>query len=108
KHGVSMAYLKKVNGISKRRRIRAGQTIVVPLQDGVKPYLPDLPAPKIRRVRYKKKYKKKLKRPDTRTSAPAQRKTWIVRKPAETTRVQVAILSTPRRNSLILPQHPAE
>lgn len=112
KHGVSMAYLKKMNGISKRRRVRAGQTIVVPLKNGVEPYLPDLPAPKIRRARYKKKYKrksnKKFKRPDTRTSAPVQGTTRLVQKSADMKQVQATIQSAPRKKNLILAQHRAQ
>ncbi len=112
KHGVSMAYLKKMNGISKRRRVRAGQTIVVPLQDGVEPYLPDLPAPKIRRARYKKPFKKKskknLKRPDTRTSAPVQSTTRIAQKPAGPTRVALTLESPLQPGGLVLVNHLAD
>jgi len=85
-HGVSMAYLKEVNGIPSRRRVRPGQNILVPLQEGAEPYLPDLPAPRFIRVRYYPQPKKKTDQPDTHTGLEAK--------------TRVAQLSEPKTNPL--------
>lgn len=47
KHGITLAQLKEVNGITGRKRITAGQTLLVPLRGTAEPNLPDLPAPKV-------------------------------------------------------------
>jgi len=86
KYGVSKAYLKEVNSIHPRRRVRPGQTIVVPLKNGAKPYLPDLPAPRFIRVRYWPQ-PKKLEQRDTLTSATPQSPTRLAQNPAVSTPV---------------------
>lgn len=53
RHGITLAQLKEVNGITGRRKIVQGQTILVPLKGNVEPHLPDLPAPKVASTRYK-------------------------------------------------------
>jgi membrane-bound lytic murein transglycosylase D len=93
KHGVSLAYLKQVNGIAPRRWVKPGQSIVVPVKSAAEPYLPDLPAPRFIRVRYYPQPKKKLEQPDTQTSAPSQSTTRIAQKPAGPTRVALTLES---------------
>jgi membrane-bound lytic murein transglycosylase D len=51
RHGITVARLREVNGIAGNRRIVAGQTLLVPVNGGAEPYLPDLPAPKVTPVR---------------------------------------------------------
>ena len=97
KYGITLARLKEVNGINGRRNIVAGQTILVPFSGNVEPYLPDLPAPKVRTVRYPKKCAKagkgqaaktaqcpaaKKKSPAPSTRQPAQRVKVTLRSPA--------------------------
>ncbi|HUF81375.1 MAG TPA: LysM domain-containing protein, partial [Burkholderiales bacterium] len=53
KHGITLARLKEVNGITGRRRIIPGQTLLVPLEGTAEPNLPDLPAPQITRTTYR-------------------------------------------------------
>jgi membrane-bound lytic murein transglycosylase D len=54
KHGLTLAQLKEINGITAKKKIVAGQTLLVPLQeDSAEPHLPDLPAPKITLTHYK-------------------------------------------------------
>jgi len=55
KHGMTLAELKEVNGISGKKKIVAGQTILVPMKGSAEPNLPDLPAPKVTPVRYRTK-----------------------------------------------------
>jgi membrane-bound lytic murein transglycosylase D len=56
KHGMSLAKLKEVNGVPGRKKIVAGQTLLVPVKGGVaEPNLPDLPAPKVTLTRYRPK-----------------------------------------------------
>ena len=57
KHGITVSELKSINGINGRKRIIAGQTLIVPLNGEVEPHLPDLPAPRITRAAYRPKYK---------------------------------------------------
>lgn len=45
KHGISVAKLKEINGITGRTGIRTGQALLVPVKAGTEPNLPDLPAP---------------------------------------------------------------
>jgi len=93
KHGITLARLKEVNGINGRRNIVAGQTILVPFSGNVEPHLPDLPAPRLRTVRYPKKYAKAgkaravkaAKRPAAKAKTPAR----ATRQPAK--RVQVTL-----------------
>jgi len=102
KYGVSMAYLKQVNGIHPRRRVRPGQTIVVPLTNGTKPYLPDLPAPRFIRVRYWPQPKKKSEQPDVQTRVPVQPTIGTVQKPARPKLVTLALDSPLHEDALIL------
>jgi membrane-bound lytic murein transglycosylase D len=55
KHGMTLSQLKAANNIPAQRRIVAGQTVLVPLRGNADPHLPDLPAPKVARARYKGK-----------------------------------------------------
>ncbi|MCC7484229.1 MAG: transglycosylase SLT domain-containing protein [Burkholderiales bacterium] len=50
-HGISLGQLYEVNGINGKRRIVAGQTIMVPVKAGAEPNLPDLPVPKTAKAR---------------------------------------------------------
>jgi membrane-bound lytic murein transglycosylase D len=87
KHGLTLAELKEANGITGGKRIVPGQTILVPYKGGAEPYLPDLPAPKVRRVRYPKRakcyvvsaagVKKRVQ------CAPTRKKTTTVKAPAK-------------------------
>jgi membrane-bound lytic murein transglycosylase D len=54
KHGISVAELKHINGITNRNRIRTGKPLLVPVRAGAKPHLPDLPAPALARTRAQK------------------------------------------------------
>jgi membrane-bound lytic murein transglycosylase D len=55
KHGMTLSQLKEINGITGRKTIVAGQTLLVPLKGTAEPNLPDLPAPKITRTTYRGK-----------------------------------------------------
>ncbi|MNC88513.1 hypothetical protein D3C83_43310 [compost metagenome] len=52
---MTLAQLKEINGITGRKTIVAGQTLLVPLKGTAEPNLPDLPAPKITRATYRGK-----------------------------------------------------
>ena len=54
KHGLTLAQLKEANGVTGRKTIVPGQTLLVPLKSGAEPNLPDLPAPKITQARYRR------------------------------------------------------
>ena len=106
KHGVTMAYLKKVNGIPARRRVRPGQNILVPLKDGAEPYLPDLPAPRFIRVRYYPQPKKKSDQPDAQTSlAP---KTRVTQQIVPNTNPLAAGAMPPLEDGFILARQPLD
>ena len=45
KHGMSVAELKQVNGMSGSARLKTGQPLLVPVKGGAEPNPPDLPAP---------------------------------------------------------------
>jgi membrane-bound lytic murein transglycosylase D len=88
-HGMSLATLKEVNGITPPKKIVAGQTIMVPVKGNVEPHLPDLPAPKLTPVRTAGKPK------------PGQRTTVAIKgkAPAATAkRATVRTSSTPTRS----------
>jgi membrane-bound lytic murein transglycosylase D len=53
KYGMTLAQLKEVNGITGKKKISAGQTLLVPLKGTAEPNLPDLPAPKVTFARYR-------------------------------------------------------
>ncbi len=55
KHGMTLAQLKQINGITGNKKIAAGQTLLVPLKGTAEPNLPDLPAPKVTLTRYQPK-----------------------------------------------------
>ncbi|MBI3044578.1 MAG: transglycosylase SLT domain-containing protein [Betaproteobacteria bacterium] len=89
KHGITLAQLKQVNGINGRKKIVAGQTLMVPLNGSAEPNLPDLPAPKVAPVRYRAKKARcyqvrngvrkavrcaAAKKPVVKTRAPAKKK----------------------------------
>jgi soluble lytic murein transglycosylase-like protein len=108
KHGISLAELKQINGITGRSKIRTGQPLLVPVKAGAEPYMPNLPAPKLsvartQHTRYvprsrrgavaqkasQRKIVKVTKKPAK--AAPAKRvKTVIRAKPAPSKRVKVA------------------
>jgi membrane-bound lytic murein transglycosylase D len=108
KHGVSMAYLKEVNGIPARQHVRPGQSILVPLRDGAEPYLPELPAPRIIRVRYYPQPKKKPDQPDAQTSAPAQSATLMAQQAAEKSHPLAAGETPPLEDGFVLARRPVE
>ena len=54
KYGMTLAQLKEANAIPAKKRIVAGQTLMVPLRGSAEPYLPDLPAPKVALAQKKK------------------------------------------------------
>jgi len=108
KHGVSLAYLKQVNGIAPRRWVKPGQSIVVPVQSMAEPYLPDLPAPRFIRVRYWPQPKKKLDQPDAQTRAPVQSTTRVAQERAGPTRVALTIENPLQADDLVVARHPAD
>jgi hypothetical protein len=55
RNGMTLAELKAVNGIDGKKKIVAGQTLMVPLNGSAEPHLPDLPAPKVTLARYRPK-----------------------------------------------------
>lgn len=55
RNGMTLAELKDVNGINGKKKIVAGQTLMVPLRGTAEPHLPDLPAPKVTLARYRTK-----------------------------------------------------
>ena len=99
KHGMSVARLKEVNGIPAGRKIVAGQTLLVPIQDAVaEPHLPDLPAPALVRTRAHgtpaaRKAGKKVVRTRTvqSTQRPETRKATSAKTRSETRRVKQAL-----------------
>ncbi|MBI2508543.1 MAG: transglycosylase SLT domain-containing protein [Betaproteobacteria bacterium] len=98
KHGISLAQLKEINGINGKKRIVAGQTLMVPLRGTAEPHLPDLPAPKITRARYQPKKarcvqavkggKKQMRCAASARKVPAARKS-TARQPANRTQVTI-------------------
>jgi len=94
KHGMTLAQLKEVNGITGKKQIAAGQTLLVPLKGTAEPHLPDLPAPKVTLARYRPKAKcvqvkngvrkvvqcpaAKTKKPAAKTRAPAKSTTTTI------------------------------
>jgi len=89
KHGMTLAQLKEANGITGKKKIAAGQTLLVPLKGTAEPNLPDLPAPKVTLARYRPKAKcvqvrngvrkvvqcpgAKTRKPASKTGTPAKR-----------------------------------
>ena len=108
KHGVSAAYLKEINGIPARRHVQPGQSILVPLRDGAEPYLPELPAPRVIRVRYYPQPKKKPDQPDAHTSAPSQSATLMAQQPVEKPYPLAAGETPPLEDGFVLARHPVE
>jgi membrane-bound lytic murein transglycosylase D len=51
KNGMSVAELRRVNHLTGRIRIRTGQPLLVPVKAGVKPNMPNLPAPALIKTR---------------------------------------------------------
>ena len=86
KHGMTLAQLMQVNGITGRKKLIPGQTILVPHKGTAEPYLPDLPAPKVATVRHKKAKCTQVKN-GVRKSVPCatgkKKKTTTVRAPAK-------------------------
>ncbi len=63
KYGISVAELKRVNGIVSSKKFRPGLPLLVPVKAGAAPYLPDLPATKVSLPRaYKAARRKNAKR----------------------------------------------
>ena len=54
KNGMSVAELRRVNHLTGRSRVRTGQPLLVPVKAGVKPNLPNLPAPALVKTRTSK------------------------------------------------------
>jgi membrane-bound lytic murein transglycosylase D len=89
KHGMTLAQLMEVNGVNGKKKIVPGQTILVPHSGTAEPNLPDLPAPKVTTVRYKKAKCTQVKN-GVRKSVPCatgKKKTTTVRAPAKRTTV---------------------
>lgn len=108
KHGVSLAYLKQVNGIAPRRWVKPGQSIVVPVKSVAEPYLPELPAPRFIRVHYYPQPKKKPEQPDVQTSAPVQPTIRTAETPAGLTRVALNLESPLQEDVVAVGLHPAD
>jgi membrane-bound lytic murein transglycosylase D len=47
RHGLSVAQLRQASGISGKRRVGPGSTLLVPASGSAAPHLPDLPAPPV-------------------------------------------------------------
>ncbi len=86
KHGITLAQLKEINGITGKKKIRAGQTLLVPLRGNFEPNLPDLPAPKVTPVRHASKGNYKQACTRSAAAKTAQRTTTIKCTTAKTTR----------------------
>lgn len=54
KHGITLAELRQINGITGRKKIATGQPLLVPAKAGAEPYLPNLPAASLVMARTKK------------------------------------------------------
>jgi membrane-bound lytic murein transglycosylase D len=108
KYGVSVAYLKRINGMSARGHVHPGDKILVPMRGSAEPYLPELPAPRIIRVRYYPQPKKKPDQPDTRTSAPSQSDMLMAQESAEKPHPLAAGETPPLEDGFVLARHPAE
>ncbi len=71
KYGISVAELKRVNGINARNKFYSGKSLLVPVNVGTTPYLPDLPATRVtlskayKTARHKNAGKKSGKRKNT-------------------------------------------
>jgi len=88
KYGMTLAQLKEVNDITGKKKIVAGQTLLVPMKGTAEPNLPDLPAPKITVARYRAKKAKCVQvRNGVRkvVQCPTKAKKPGVRKPAKST-----------------------
>ena len=53
RHGISVAELKQVNGMSAGANLKTGQALLVPVKAGAEPHMPDLPAPALAATRTK-------------------------------------------------------
>jgi len=51
KHGITVAELKQVNGISNGAKLATGQPLLVPVKAGAEPHMPDIPAPALATTR---------------------------------------------------------
>ncbi len=83
RHQITVAYLRQINGITPKRKIGPGTTVLVPTGASATPHLPDLPAPPVTVVRAPKKAVKhsrgsnKQKAPARKTTAAASSKVVI-------------------------------
>jgi membrane-bound lytic murein transglycosylase D len=61
RYNVTVASLRQVNGITPKRKIGAGSTVLVPAGGSASPNLPDLPAPPVTAMRAPKKAAKHVR-----------------------------------------------
>jgi len=54
RHGISVAELRQINGISSSAALKPGQALLVPVKAGAEPNMPDLPAPSLAALRTQK------------------------------------------------------
>lgn len=104
KHGISVAELKRVNKISARSRIATGQPLLVPVKNGAKPHLPDLPAAALAKTRVAKtRYVPKSRR-GAHTQKAVQRQTVTKKTRAKATKT---VKATPaKRAKVAVPARP--
>ena len=70
KHGMSVAELKQVNGMSGSARLKTGQPLLVPVKGDAEPNLPDLPAPLLASQAKNKRYVPASRRGTVSAKAP--------------------------------------
>ena len=72
RHKITVAYLRQVNGITPKRKIGPGSTVLVPGSGNASPNLPDLPAPPIAVAHPAKKAAKNVRGTVIASTHPAQ------------------------------------
>ncbi|MBI4191219.1 MAG: transglycosylase SLT domain-containing protein [Betaproteobacteria bacterium] len=82
RHNISIAQLKQVNGVSGKRRVGPGSTLLVPARGSATPHLPDLPAPPVTVAKAPKKSGKYAQASRKGGTVKAAQKRKIVKKPA--------------------------
>lgn len=106
KHGITVSELNAINGITGRKKITTGQTLLVPVKAGAVPNLPDLPAAaiaKTRNVRYVPPSRrgaahKAVRKTVKKKPAPAKKAAVVKTKPVNTApakRVKTTIRAQP-------------
>lgn len=82
RHSISIAQLKQVNGVSGKRRIGPGSTLLVPSAGSALPHLPDLPAPPVTVAKAPKKSGKLAQASRKSGTVKASQTRKIAKKPA--------------------------